>query len=58
MPETTDELSVTLAEFLDSHRFGKYRGVVREIGSGDKDDLFDASNTNISGEDNDTTGDR
>ncbi len=51
MPETTDELSVSLAEFLDSHRFGKYRGVVAEIGSGDKLGLIRAWVLEVFGKD-------
>lgn len=34
MPGRTDELPVALAEFLDAHRFGKYRGLVDQVGTG------------------------
>ena len=30
------DLAIRLAEFLDSHRFGKYRGVIAEVGTGDR----------------------
>lgn len=36
MTERSDELSVQLAEYLNSHRFGKYRGLVEEVGTGDE----------------------
>jgi uncharacterized protein involved in type VI secretion and phage assembly len=29
----SDDLSVRLAEYLDAHRFGKYRGLVAEVGT-------------------------
>ena len=35
MPVSTAELPIRLAEYLDTHRFGKYRGIVSEVGSGD-----------------------
>ncbi len=35
MPDETEALFVRVAEFLDSHVFGKYRGIVREVGDGD-----------------------
>lgn len=33
MPGRATELPVALAEYLDSHCFGKYRGVVEQVGS-------------------------
>jgi hypothetical protein len=34
MPDRTLELPVALAEYLDSHWFGKYRGIVDTVGTG------------------------
>lgn len=50
MTERSDELSVRLAEYLDSHRFGKYRGLVAEVGSGDKLGLIRAQVPEVFGE--------
>lgn len=50
-PERDGDLAIRLAEFLDSHRFGKYRGVVDEVGTGDRLGLLRARVPEVFGED-------
>jgi uncharacterized protein involved in type VI secretion and phage assembly len=33
-PDRTEELPLRIADYLDAHRFGKYRGVVERVGTG------------------------
>ncbi|HLE84793.1 MAG TPA: phage baseplate assembly protein V [Thermoanaerobaculia bacterium] len=49
--EQDTDLALRLAEFLDSHRFGKYRGVVDEVGAGDRLGLLRAHVPEVFGAD-------
>lgn len=44
------DLLVQLAEYIDSHRFGKYRGTVAEVGTGDRLGLIRAYVPEVFGE--------
>jgi hypothetical protein len=50
MSTSVAELPVRLAEYLDSCRFGKYRGIVKEVGTGDKLGLVKAIVPEVYGE--------
>lgn len=50
MSNLLSDLPVRIAEFLDERRFGKYRGVVEEIGTGEKLGLLKAKVPDVFGE--------
>ena len=50
MADRATELPVALAEYLDAHRFGKYRGIVDSLGSGSELGLITALVPEVLGE--------
>jgi len=50
MTDRTDELPLQLAEYLEAHRFGKYRGLVEQVGSGSELGLVTALVPEVLGE--------
>jgi len=50
MTDHTDELPLQLAEYLQSHCFGKYRGIVHTVGTGDELGLITAQVPEVLGE--------
>lgn len=50
MPDRTDELPLQLAQYLDTHRFGKYRGLVETVGTGSELGLITAQVPEVLGE--------
>jgi uncharacterized protein involved in type VI secretion and phage assembly len=50
MPVRVEELSVSVAEYLDAHYFGKYRGTVDSIGSGSELGLIKAKVPEVLGD--------
>lgn len=48
--DRTDELPLQLAEYLDAHRFGKYRGLVESVGTGSELGLITARVPEVLGE--------
>jgi phage baseplate assembly protein gpV len=49
-PDRTEELPLRIAEFLEAHRFGKYRGVVARVGTGSELGLITALVPEVLGE--------